>query len=118
MLCQLFLFFRGNQFNRHRAYHALVVFFSVSTALFNEFFQQLFENPHHGVLLLDATKSILASNTYFLNHTGYSARQLLNKPIHDLDSDKHSDDFHHRIWQDVESKGYWSGVVFNHSARW
>lgn len=88
-----------------------LLYFSVSTALFNEFFQQLFENPHHGVLLLDATKSILASNTYFLNHTGYSARQLLNKPIQDLDSDKHSDDFHHGIWQEVESKGYWSGVV-------
>ncbi|WP_159651999.1 EAL domain-containing protein [Vibrio atypicus] len=88
-----------------------LLYFSVTTSLFNEFFQQLFENPHHGVILADSNKSILACNTYFLNHTGFSARELLMKPIDVLDSDKHSQDFYRNLWFEVEDKGYWSGVV-------
>lgn len=94
-----------------------LLYFSVSTSLFNEFFQQLFENPHHGVILINSAKSILACNTYFLNHTGYSVRDLLMKHVGTLDSDKHSEDFYQNIWQQVESAGYWSGVVLiRHSA--
>lgn len=88
-----------------------LLYFSVSTALFNEFFQQLFENPHHGVVLLNSNKSMLACNTYFLDHTGYSARELLMKSVDTLNSDKHSEEFYQSIWSDVDSKGYWSGVV-------
>tara|TARA_Y100001960_G_scaffold329674_1_gene421661 strand:- start:1798 stop:4095 length:2298 start_codon:yes stop_codon:yes gene_type:complete len=94
-----------------------LLYFSVSTSLFNEFFQQLFENPHHGVVLLNGSKSMLACNTYFLNHTGYSARELLMKHVNTLDSEKHSEEFYQNIWREVEEKGYWSGVVLIKQAR-
>ena len=82
-----------------------------SSDLVSQLFEQLFDNPHHGVVLANSEKYIIACNGYFQEHTGYSHQDLAGKSLDHLDSGKHSKDYYQNLWKDVVDKGFWSGVI-------
>ncbi|WP_425665908.1 EAL domain-containing protein [Vibrio tubiashii] len=94
-----------------------LLFVHATTSTLSALFEQLFNNPHHGVVLADSSRKIVACNDYFLTHTHYSNQQLVNQPMDLLNSTKHSDGFYQKIWQQTEQEGSWSGVVLIQSAQ-
>ncbi|WP_341664201.1 EAL domain-containing protein [Vibrio sp.] len=88
-----------------------LVSFGGSKDVISQLFQQVFDNPHHGIVLANSEKHIIACNGYFQEHTGYSHQDLAGKSVDHLDSGKHSKDYYQNLWKDVVEKGFWSGVI-------
>ncbi|MGD8170217.1 EAL domain-containing protein [Vibrio sp. TRT 21S02] len=79
--------------------------------VFGSLFDQLFDNPHRGILLADSNKRIMLSNHYFQTHSGYRNIDLVGNSLSMLNSGKHSKEFYQKIWLDIDESGFWSGVI-------
>lgn len=88
-----------------------LLFVHATTSTLSAMFEQLFNNPHHGVILADEQRNIVVCNDYFLEHSKYSNQQLVGRSMDILNSDKHSPGFYQKIWQQTNKVGSWSGVV-------
>lgn len=98
--------------------HLTPLFFFQATALsIGALFGQLFNNAHHGVLLIDAERSIIVCNDNFLSLSGYANSELKGQPFASLQSDRHSANFYTKIWCEIERSGHWSGVMLLQSAQ-
>ncbi|MGY3569390.1 EAL domain-containing protein [Vibrio paucivorans] len=74
-------------------------------------FKQVFDNPLHGIIAIDAERNILLCNRYFEKHCRYANIELIGKPFRSLDSGKHSSSFYDNMWQQVQESGKWTGTV-------
>lgn len=81
-----------------------------------EMFTELFDNPHHGVVVTDANTTIIACNSYFSEKSGYQLKDLLGKKTNIFNAGKHSSTFFDDIWQQVERRGFWSGAILSKRA--
>jgi len=86
-------------------------FFQVTAISTGALFGQLFNNVHHGVLLIDEQRNIMVCNDHFLSLSRYTNTALKGQPFTTLQSERHSDSFYKKIWQQVEESSYWSGVA-------
>ncbi|NOH80494.1 EAL domain-containing protein [Vibrio sp. RE86] len=109
--CYIELSFKG--INRHCVKGVItpLLFVHATTSTLGALFEQLFNNPHHGVLIADQDRKIVVCNDYFLKHANYTNQKLAGCSMDVLNSSKHSDNFYPKIWQTIESVGSWSGVV-------
>lgn len=115
--CYVELLFRGESHNLVTGSVTPLLFVHATTSTLSALFEQLFNNPHHGVILADGQRNIVICNDYFLEHSQYSNQQLVGRPMDMLNSDKHSSGFYQKIWQQVDETGNWSGVVLIQSSR-
>ncbi|USD64183.1 EAL domain-containing protein [Vibrio sp. SCSIO 43136] len=76
-----------------------------------DFFQQIFDNNHHGVVVTDTNTRILACNHYFATLTGYSIDELIGLKTSHFNAGKHSKVFFDEMWSQIHRHGYWSGTV-------
>ncbi|MEZ8100061.1 EAL domain-containing protein [Vibrio bivalvicida] len=114
--CYVELLFKGEDRYTVKGSVTPLLFVHATTSTLSALFEQLFNNPHHGVVLADSSRTIIACNDYFLKHTHYTNQQLVSQPMDKLNSDKHSSGFYQKIWQQIDEEGSWSGVVLIQSS--
>lgn len=110
-LCYVELLFHGDAQGHVLGKLIPLVSFDGSGDVVSQLFQQIFDNPHHGIVLANSEKYIIACNGYFQEHTGYSHQDLAGKSVDYLDSGKHSKDYYQNLWKEVVENGFWSGVI-------
>lgn len=109
--CYIELSFKGVDRHCVKGVITPLLFVHATTSTLSALFEQLFNNPHHGVLIADQDRNIVVCNDYFLKLANYTNQKLAGRSIDVLNSSKHSDSFYPKIWQTIESVGSWSGVV-------
>ena len=75
--------------------------------------EAVFECTQEGVLISDAEQRILHVNPAFSRITGYTLAEVLGQTPKMLASGKHDAEFYGRMWQDLQTKGMWSGEIWN-----
>lgn len=74
---------------------------------------QAVEHTLQGIILTDATGTILYVNPAFTVSTGYEAAEVLGKNPSLLQSGKHDKEFYRSMWETVERTGQWQGEIWN-----
>jgi len=70
-------------------------------------------DAHEAMTITDPNGIILRVNKAFTRITGYDAEEVIGKNPRVLKSFKHPDSFYKQMWQDILTKGYWSGEIYN-----
>ena len=66
-----------------------------------------------GMVITDTDTRIVRVNYAFSNISGYSAREVLGKPIRMLKSGQHDAAFYQSMWQSIQDNDNWHGEVWN-----
>ena len=66
-----------------------------------------------GILVTDASKTILRVNTAFTAITGYKAEDVIGKTPRVLQSGKQAASFYAAMWEIINATGTWQGEVWN-----
>lgn len=73
----------------------------------------VFTQAHEGIMITDATVSIIEVNDTFAEITGYSREELIGQNPSMFRSDRHSPEFFAEIWRSINTTGHWSGEAWN-----
>jgi diguanylate cyclase (GGDEF)-like protein/PAS domain S-box-containing protein len=73
----------------------------------------VFTHAREGILITDADGNISDINETFTLITGYKRNDVLGKNPRILNSGHHSPEFFRLLWNDLTTKGFWSGEVWN-----
>ncbi|WP_137973754.1 bifunctional diguanylate cyclase/phosphodiesterase [Pseudomonas sp. F(2018)] len=73
----------------------------------------VFDSTLEGVLVTDREQRIVHVNPAFSRITGYAADEVLGKLPSLLKSGRHDDAFYQSLWHALDSRGTWSGEVWN-----
>lgn len=73
----------------------------------------VFTHAREGIIITDATGTILDVNNTFTLITGYSHQEVLGKNPRILQSGRQSSEFYAAMWQALKKEGYWYGEVWN-----
>lgn len=73
----------------------------------------IYEMSNQAIIITDAKQSITYVNRAFESITGYSAREVAGKNPRLLSSGRHDRTFYTQVWKDIETKGSWSGELWN-----
>ncbi|HKK91683.1 MAG TPA: EAL domain-containing protein, partial [Desulfobacteraceae bacterium] len=92
----------GKEITAQKAYESLLV-------LSDAFFQ----NSIEGICITDTHANIERINPLFTEITGYSEEEVIGKKPSILKSDKHDAEFYRKMWQQIKSRGQWSGEIWN-----
>jgi diguanylate cyclase (GGDEF)-like protein/PAS domain S-box-containing protein len=76
-------------------------------------FQKVFENALEGISITDAEGDIIAVNQAFTDITGYSREEATGQNPRILKSNRHDDSFYKEMWDQLKTKGYWAGEIWN-----
>lgn len=68
---------------------------------------------HEAIIISDADANIIRVNRAFEKITGYSQEEVLGKNPRILSSGRHDANFYAAMWQELLSKGVWSGEVWD-----
>ncbi len=67
----------------------------------------------HGVMVTDASGTILRVNNAFTEITGYASDDIIGKTPAILKSGRHSPEFYADMWQQLRANGAWYGEVWD-----
>ncbi|WNF46616.1 EAL domain-containing protein [Pseudomonas sp. SG20056] len=73
----------------------------------------VFDATQEGVLVTDAQQRIVHCNPAFSRITGYSQAEILGQSPSMLKSGRHDKGFYESLWNALQSRGAWSGEVWN-----
>ncbi len=73
----------------------------------------VFTHAREGIIITDASGSILDVNDTFTQITGYSREEALGQNLRTLNSGRHGPEFYAAMWRDLTSKGFWDGEIWN-----
>jgi len=73
----------------------------------------VFTHAKEGIIITDASGSIIDVNDAFVLITGYTREELIGKNPNILKSDRHSEEYYKQMWALLLSQGYWSAEVWN-----
>ncbi|MBT8764456.1 EAL domain-containing protein [Desulfohalobiaceae bacterium Ax17] len=74
---------------------------------------KVFESKSEGIVITDAEGTILHVNEAFCQITGYSRDEVIGKNPRIMKSDRHDEEFYKQMWQDILTKGFWQGEVWD-----
>lgn len=74
---------------------------------------RVYSDTHEGILITDSNNIIIDVNPAFSEISGYSREDVIGKNPGILSSGKQSAHFYSNMWQEIESKGYWQGEIWN-----
>jgi diguanylate cyclase (GGDEF)-like protein/PAS domain S-box-containing protein len=73
----------------------------------------IFENTIEGIIITDADANILSVNPAFTKITGYEEDEVRGKNPSVLSSGRQDKAFFKRLWESLQSSGYWQGELWN-----
>ena len=73
----------------------------------------VFDCTQEGVLVSDPQQHILYVNPAFSQITGYALEEVLGQTPRMFASGKHDAAFYRQMWQELQTKGLWSGEIWN-----
>ncbi|TAH10025.1 MAG: EAL domain-containing protein [Curvibacter sp.] len=73
----------------------------------------VFTHAREGIMITDPNGDIMEVNDTFTRITGYTRDEVLGKNPRLLSSGRQDKNFYADLWSDLETKGYWSGEVWN-----
>ncbi len=73
----------------------------------------VFNASSNGILISDLNNKILAINPAFTNITGYTPEDIVGKNPKILSSGRHDPAFYQKLWQAIETDGFWQGEIWN-----
>ena len=73
----------------------------------------VFEHAHEGIIITDATATIIEVNRTFEEITGYSREEVVGRNPRFLQSGHHDPAFYTTMWQTLVEHGYWHGEIWN-----
>lgn len=76
----------------------------------------VFKHTVDGVLITDAENKILHVNDAFTDITGYTPEAVIGKDPKLLKSGQHDVHFYKKMWENIQSEGYWQGEITNRTA--
>jgi diguanylate cyclase (GGDEF)-like protein/PAS domain S-box-containing protein len=68
-------------------------------------------NSQEGIIIADGETNILRVNKAFADITGYSAEEVVGKPLQLLHSDQQDKNFYDAIWRSIEDSDGWEGEI-------
>ena len=74
---------------------------------------KVFSQTAEGLVITDASGSILDVNDAFTRISGYTRNEVLGKNPSILSSGRQSKEFYADMWRDLVEKGLWSGEIWN-----
>jgi MFS transporter, NNP family, nitrate/nitrite transporter len=74
---------------------------------------RIIEHTVEGILITDIHGSIRRINPSFTRVTGYTAEEVLGRNPSFLKSGKQEPEFYRRMWDAIQTEGYWKGKVWN-----
>jgi len=73
----------------------------------------VFTYAQEGITITDAEGNIVDVNDTFTRITGYSREEAIGKNPRILRSGRQDPEFYGAMWNDLKSKGHWSGEIWN-----
>ena len=73
----------------------------------------VFLHAHEGIMITDAEGSIIDVNNTFSQITGFAREEVLGKNPRIMKSGKHSPEFYKTMWNDLITRNYWHGEIWN-----
>jgi diguanylate cyclase (GGDEF)-like protein/PAS domain S-box-containing protein len=73
----------------------------------------VFTYAREGITITDANGCIIEVNDTFTQVTGYSREEVLGQNPRILRSGRQEPEFYTQMWTELQSKGYWSGEIWN-----
>jgi diguanylate cyclase (GGDEF)-like protein/PAS domain S-box-containing protein len=73
----------------------------------------VFTHAREGIIITDATSSIIEVNDTFTEITGYSREEVIGRKPRILQSGRQSPEFYADMWQTINTIGYWRGEIWN-----
>ncbi len=73
----------------------------------------VFENAGEAIIVTDQAGNFLEVNPAFTAMTGYTADDVLGRPVSILKSGRHPPEFYAAMWQGVKDNSSWQGEVWN-----
>jgi two-component system CheB/CheR fusion protein len=74
---------------------------------------RVFDHSGEGIVITDPDGQIMTVNEAFSTVTGYSEHEVIGKRTSLLRSGKHTEEFYIEMWQQIDSKGWWQGEIWN-----
>jgi diguanylate cyclase (GGDEF)-like protein/PAS domain S-box-containing protein len=73
---------------------------------------QVFESSREGILITDASNTIVSINRAYTDISGYAPEEVIGKPPR-LTLGKQGETFDEEMWRTILSRGHWQGEVIN-----
>lgn len=73
----------------------------------------VYRHSGEAIVISDAHNRILSVNDSFTRITGYSAAEAVGANPNLLASGRHSPEFYHKMWQNLQRDGQWKGEIWN-----
>jgi len=73
----------------------------------------VFTHAREGIMITDASASIIEVNDTFTEITGYSRKELIGQNPSMLQSGRQSPEFYAAMWHEIDTTGHWSGEIWN-----
>lgn len=73
----------------------------------------VFTHAREGIIIADADGNIIKANQAFLQITGYSFAEIKGQNPRFLQSGHHDVAFYTDLWQQLTTKGYWQGEIWD-----
>ena len=78
-----------------------------------ELHAKIYNSSTDGILITDNQQHILDVNAAFCDICGYSRDEIIGKHPGMFSSGRHDKKFYIDLWQELDSKGYWEGEIYN-----
>ena len=75
--------------------------------------EKIFEEATDGIVVTDSQGVIQMANPSFLTTTGYTLEEILGLTPRLLRSGRHDEIFYQNLWDNLTTKGQWSGEIWN-----
>ncbi|WP_306606513.1 EAL domain-containing protein [Azonexus sp.] len=74
---------------------------------------RVFDHSGEGIVITNRKGIIMTVNKAFVEVTGYTEREVIGKMTNLLSSGKHGHEYYTEMWQQIDSKGWWQGEIWN-----
>lgn len=74
---------------------------------------KVFENTQEGIMITNAERELIDVNDAFSKISGYTRTEVLGKNPGVFKSGRHDDEFYQDMWKIINTKGHWSGEIWN-----
>ena len=73
----------------------------------------VFSHAREGIIITDISGTIIDVNETFVHITGFSREEAIGENPRIMNSGRQEPEFYEALWQDLGTKGHWSGEIWN-----